>query len=948
MTICYMYATFVQWWRLGALKTKLNGTLSPQNALLLCHPSGRVQKRCLENLLFQNGNRTACTVVPKQTINLGQWLLLPRDLKYFPIHFTRGGPFETPKLYILIQACLDIYKPHVAQLLQLEKFGDLVAWRVNENLEIIVKSDLNHLTRLLNCFTYNCLDMNHELSVLSVETIEVEGHPVKVKYLKKFNSKNKIKYSYAPGDWKKFIDSIKNLYSKLTESTNPKIMIENGTKGEEKKVPVSEVKPIKKSSNKNTLDVAAASGHKKHKSDDKKSRTTKVHKEAEKEVKIKITEDTEPIKEDATDGKIAEEVNKKKVQDESNTAIKAAGDVKTEKRKVEASHEIKKTYSEVAQARNLQRQDATRSKETSPNRVVKPPNILVYADSQVAKENVKSVLKNMINKEKYTVYDLPLNTKTNFWDTSTSLVTVCGNVEPDLTPHLLEYLLSGGQLLCLCSDLLYSVLQTYSTAEVRELELVRFSYGQWKNVKMMHHIFCYQASPAKKQFSKDSDQSNHSNGSSPVAPRTPSTVEIQHNSKNYTIQVQVLGAEETWQTPSLLLATVKGGSGKAIFSQVHLEVDPTQYQDDESKYSALRDSDTARLEILKDILSKQLEIDCRNSQDNIKYTPAYFLGRFETKKDLFSCTESIVNNTLSTDGIQVVFCNKDDDPGASTSTRLPVLIHSCPSRFSTVAYYEALRTKHLGRLMIYADVLTSSQRLLKEKLTHGLVVVARQQTEGKGRSNNEWLSPEGCAMFSLQLHVPLNSVLGNALPLLQHLVMVAIVSALKSIPEFKKMDLGLKWPNDLYAHSSIKIGGLVIASTVEEKQAVVNIGCGINLSNSEPTLCINDLITSLGVRKSLPLEDFLAIVFNEIERIYETVQEGNLDYLYELYYDHWLHNDAIITVSTNEGFSREVKVIGIDQYGYLKVKGDDGTISSVQPDGNSFDMLRGLIAPKIC
>lgn len=59
-----------------------------------------------------------------------------------------------------------------------------------------------------------------------------------------------------------------------------------------------------------------------------------------------------------------------------------------------------------------------------------------------------------------------------------------------------------------------------------------------------------------------------SSSSSPVAPKTPSTVDIQHNGKTYTIQVQVLGTEETWQTPSLVLATVKDGKGKAVFSQV--------------------------------------------------------------------------------------------------------------------------------------------------------------------------------------------------------------------------------------------------------------------------------------------------------------------------------------------------------------------------------------------
>ena len=105
--------------------------------------------------------------------------------------------------------------------------------------------------------------------------------------------------------------------------------------------------------------------------------------------------------------------------------------------------------------------------------------------------------------------------------------------------------------------------------QVREHELVRFSYGDWKRVRMMHHIFCYQASPARKQFSKDSDQSGQSGeGSSPVAPRTPSAVVLQHNGRSHTVQVQVLGTEETWQSPSLLLATAAESGGRAIFSQV--------------------------------------------------------------------------------------------------------------------------------------------------------------------------------------------------------------------------------------------------------------------------------------------------------------------------------------------------------------------------------------------
>lgn len=71
-------------------------------------------------------------------------------------------------------------------------------------------------------------------------------------------------------------------------------------------------------------------------------------------------------------------------------------------------------------------------------------------------------------------------------------------------------------------------------------------------------------------------------------------------------------------------------------------------------------------------------------------------------------------------------------------------------------------------------------------------------------------------------------------------------------------------------------------------------GLGINLSNSLPTTCINDLIKDYNKKysRNLPLLTFektLALIFNEIESILDRVQSGDVDYLYDLYYKHWLH-----------------------------------------------------------
>ena len=42
----------------------------------------------------------------------------------------------------------------------------------------------------------------------------------------------------------------------------------------------------------------------------------------------------------------------------------------------------------------------------------------------------------------------------------------------------------------------------------------------------------------------------------------------------------------------------------------------------------------------------------------------------------------------------------------------------------------------------------------------------------------------------------------------------------------------------------------------------------------------------------------------------------------------------------------EVVIVGIDEYGYLRVQCKNGQELSLQPDGNTFDIMKGLIARK--
>ena len=57
----------------------------------------------------------------------------------------------------------------------------------------------------------------------------------------------------------------------------------------------------------------------------------------------------------------------------------------------------------------------------------------------------------------------------------------------------------------------------------------------------------------------------------------------------------------------------------------------------------------------------------------------------------------------------------------------------------------------------------------------------------------------------------------------------------------------------------------------------------------------------------------------------------------------WVHNGQSVNVQGHPG---QFTVVGLDEGGYLKATGVDGKVLSLEPDGNSFDMLKGLIHRK--
>ncbi|KAI6651969.1 Biotin--protein ligase [Oopsacas minuta] len=288
---------------------------------------------------------------------------------------------------------------------------------------------------------------------------------------------------------------------------------------------------------------------------------------------------------------------------------------------------------------------------------------------------------------------------------------------------------------------------------------------------------------------------------------------------------------------------------------------------------------------------------------------------------------------------------------------LPISFDKNPptNLFDTDLYFQNINTNYLGRALIYSEVTTSSLDILNPRFVFSLsgdlslLVLCSIQTQGRGRGPNQWVSPSGCLMFSHLISIKQKSFLFARVTLLQHIISVAIVHSIRSIQEYENVDLCLKWPNDIYYGNSMKLGGVLVKNYSMGSTNKCIFSVGMNVA-TEKLFSLNSVIDEYNMKNksSLPhlrLEYVLARTLNILEIFLEDIEAGRLSEILELYYKYWLHADAEITVWNSED---NFIIQALDEYGYLTVKSkNDEQVYSIQPDGNSFDMLKGCITKKV-
>ncbi|XP_070606505.1 biotin--protein ligase [Erythrolamprus reginae] len=576
--------------------------------------------------------------------------------------------------------------------------------------------------------------------------------------------------------------------------------------------------------------------------------------------------------------------------------------------------------------------DYITGKMQSINLTGKPPNILIYlgSDSKKVKfEEIKSVIMDCIDINAYTIYQLLEKQVLTVPWVDNALLLIIAESEPisdAVSKQFLAFMSKGGKILGLSASFTFGGIKLKSKDEIMDtIQTLVFSKDKSNEIKL-------NALASGKKFEVENSEKHN-----PIKP---------------------LGYFSPDKDMMIVHLSYGNNGGEAILSQAHLEVNIKSSCRSKDDFNLLKISNSRRYDVLVEIL-KLLGLSCELSTIP-SLTPLYLLSSDKILHNTF--LEWLRRNTI-TEGLiissklSLKFVSSCTENMEITSLLIPVVTDMeavSSENFSFERYKQNLDTRILGKIVLFSEVTSTTMNLLdglmyKMPAEMGLIAIAVQQIQGKGRGGNTWLSPVGAALSTLHVIIPLTSKLGQRIPFIQHLVSLAIVEAVRSIPGYQEIDLRLKWPNDIYYSDLMKLGGVLVNSTLTGDTFHILIGFGFNVNNSNPTVCINDLIMEYNKTMNTTLEPLnadclIARSVTILENLINIFQEKGPNGILPMYYKYWVHSGKQVRLGNDEG--PLVWIVGVDDSGFLQVYEEGKEVITVHPDGNSFDMLRNLIIPK--
>lgn len=247
--------------------------------------------------------------------------------------------------------------------------------------------------------------------------------------------------------------------------------------------------------------------------------------------------------------------------------------------------------------------------------------------------------------------------------------------------------------------------------------------------------------------------------------------------------------------------------------------------------------------------------------------------------------------------------------------------------------YKNIKTKTIGKKILYYKSITSTNFLAKQllknetnNLLEGTVLIAEEQTAGRGRLGRNWHSPAGGIWFTIILFPDMEPAYVSSITLMSAVV---LVNSLKTLYKFKPQ---IKWPNDIVFNGQ-KIAGILTEMSVRMDKinyVLVGIGINANLQTDKFPAEIRDQSISLTeiLQKPISRTQLLQLVLENFEKYYHILQKNQISFILEEWKKNTETLGKYIAIMSEEKIISG-KAIDVNLDGSLVVKEDNGNLLNI-------------------
>lgn len=315
--------------------------------------------------------------------------------------------------------------------------------------------------------------------------------------------------------------------------------------------------------------------------------------------------------------------------------------------------------------------------------------------------------------------------------------------------------------------------------------------------------------------------------------------------------------------------------------------------------------------------------------------------------------EGYVIESVSNKGYSLLSC---PDTLSEHEVKSAILTRNCLKEDITG---ETVLQEELGWEVLAFDTIESTnakaKQVARDNDEQALLVLADEQTEGRGRRGRAWSSPKGTGIWmSMRIKPAIAPVRASMLTL------VSALSIAKAIETKTGLTAQIKWPNDIIINGKKVCGILTEMSSEMDYIHYVVIGIGINVNTEEFPEELREIASSLALEsnaakkaktanaatnsmQTFKRSELVAEVLHQFEQYYRTfLATEDMSGLQDEYKEALVHNDQRVVV-LNGSTSMVGIARGIDSEGSLLLEREDGEIVPIISGEISVRGINGYV-----